>query len=404
VNVIQLSVFDLKSVSGGSIIISTTKEVDEEGEEGNNSSLLICVLSSIERKLRYIDFSGYLQKNSQIIQESNMNLVKETPLTSVKGLKPPRAKSPSAVRVTRTNSSLDEKEGKGGSGKGIANEDDINNDNDELDFFRMREPSDADSSRSTSPREYDENGNENNDRDEEQEEAVPIRRKKTRYLLADYSFDDSKSSKSPMNGKKTSANGSWEAPLKNKQGQIVNQAVTFHTKIKSSGYGQKSNDLFQRKLELKRQQQQKQKARSSSAPRLRAGNTSQSGTATNSENRGPRIRVYPMDCEATTTHQSHWDFPDPVSTSSATNSNNIVASREVGSPIFHLAYSSDATRLAVGSQNPVLICLKLPRTAKTRECECENYFIFFCLISISVCFVFSSQILLIWDITVEQLM
>jgi hypothetical protein len=373
VNVIQLSIFDLKSVSSGKIILSVTKDEDEEGvEEGKKSSLLIFVLSSIERKLRCIDFSGYLQKNSQIIQDSNMNLVKETPLTSVKGLKPPRAKSPSAVRVTRTNSSLDEKEGKGGSRKGIANEENNNKNNDEededaeLDFFRMREPSDVDSSRSTSPREYDENDNENNDRDEEQEEPVPIRRKKTRYLLADYSLDDSKSSKSPMNGKKTGAKGSWEAPLKNKQGQIVNQAVTFHTKIKSSGYGQKSNDLFQRKLDLKRQQQQKQKARSSSAPRLRAGNTSQSGPSTNTENRGPRIRLYPMDCEATTTHQSHWDFPDPVSTSSAPN---IVASREVGSPIFHLAYSSDATRLAVGSQNPVLICLKLPRTAKTRECE-----------------------------------
>jgi hypothetical protein len=368
VNVIQLSVFDLKSVSSGSIVISTTKEDEEEEEgEGNQSSLLIFVLSSIERKLRCIDFSGYLQKNSQIIQDSNMNLVKESPLTSVKGLKPPRAKSPSAVRVTRTNSSLDEKEGKGGSGTGIANEDNnINDDDDELDFFRMRESSDVDSSRSTSPREYNENDNEVIINDEEQEESVPIRRKKTRYLLADYSLDDSKSSKSPMNGKKTGAKGSWEAPLKNKQGQIVNQAVTFHTKIKSSGYGQKSNDLFQRKLDLKRQQQQKQKARSSSAPRLRAGNTSQSGPSTNTENRGPRIRLYPMDCEATTTHQSHWDFPDPVSTSSAPN---IVASREVGSPIFHLAYSSDATRLAVGSQNPVLICLKLPRTAKTRECE-----------------------------------
>ena len=69
-----------------------------------------------------------------------------------------------------------------------------------------------------------------------------------------------------------------------------------------------------------------------------------------------------MDCEATTTHQSHWDFPD-----AAVSTGGALPSRDVGSPIFHLAYSSDATRLAVASQNPVMICLKLPRSNKNKE-------------------------------------
>lgn len=32
--------------------------------------------------------------------------------------------------------------------------------------------------------------------------------------------------------------GSWEAPIIDKQGRIADQPLTFHAKVKSSGYGQ----------------------------------------------------------------------------------------------------------------------------------------------------------------------
>jgi hypothetical protein len=44
--------------------------------------------------------------------------------------------------------------------------------------------------------------------------------------------------------------GSWETPLKSKSGKIIDQAVTFHSRIKSSGYGQP--DAFE-KWKLKQQ-------------------------------------------------------------------------------------------------------------------------------------------------------
>ena len=44
--------------------------------------------------------------------------------------------------------------------------------------------------------------------------------------------------------------GSWETPVKSKSGKILDQAVTFHNRIKSSGYGQP--DAFE-KWKLKQQ-------------------------------------------------------------------------------------------------------------------------------------------------------
>jgi WD40 repeat protein len=46
---------------------------------------------------------------------------------------------------------------------------------------------------------------------------------------------------------------------------------------------------------------------------------------------------------------------------------NFLVVRDIGSPIFYLAYSSDATKLGIASQSSVAMCLKLPRTNKTRE-------------------------------------
>ena len=55
---------------------------------------------------------------------------------------------------------------------------------------------------------------------------------------------------SAQSSKKPSRGGSWETPVKSKSGKIIDQAVTFHNRIKSSGYGQP--DAFE-KWKLKQQ-------------------------------------------------------------------------------------------------------------------------------------------------------
>lgn len=92
--------------------------------------------------------------------------------------------------------------------------------------------------------------------------------------------------------------GSWEVPVKGKNGNLVDLPVTFHTKIKSSGYGKK--EVLYSKVA-------QNQMRSLSAPR---GSGSSSGT----NRRGKptvsnRIRSYPQNCGLLTTHQEHNDYP-----------------------------------------------------------------------------------------------
>lgn len=107
------------------------------------------------------------------------------------------------------------------------------------------------------------------------------------------------SSKGPSHSR-----GDWEAPRRNSQGHVVDQPVTFHKNIRSSGYGQqiaaKQASKFggtTKKLTST--------MRSSSAPRM-----NRAGDAKSSNNSGHRIRMYPMDCGFMDTYQAHLDYPE----------------------------------------------------------------------------------------------
>lgn len=339
----------MSNLSSGSIVLSQESPLTAEDDDLNSlksSVVFLCMLSSLERKLKIMNLTAYYQANEDALSINDS--VMKPPLPRA------RAKSPSAVRVIR-NTSLDNPED-----KIIAKEKvNIADQPNELDFFRICvPPSTTNTPRPVSDEDYDEN-----ECNEEGESSSSISTaSRSRNLLADYSLEAKSTSSTSNSGKKSGVRGNWEAPMKNAKGQIINQPVTFHTKIKSSGYGQQSNDLFQRKLEAKRkkekekEKEKEKKMRSTSAPKLRSNDTN--------TNRGPRIRSYPLDCDVTTTHQPHWDFPD---LSLVSSSKGLVAGRDVGSPIFHLSYSSDATRLAIASQASVVMCLKLPRTNKNKE-------------------------------------
>jgi hypothetical protein len=314
-NFFPLSGFDITNISLGTIILYNNYDNDHEDfEDRNPFTIFLLMISALERKLKMINFYSYLSSTNQVLFERNEN-EKAIPL-----VKPPskiRPKSPSSVRVIRNTSLINddnsgpvEESSKIGrrslpvhkKKEGIAARDD-----DELDFFQIRLPDND---------EEETGGEEDEEESSSQNDKSPSKTKR-RNLLAVYSLDSSSSSPSKLPSK-TTLKGNWEQPLKNSKGQLVNQPVTFHSRIKSSGYGQKSNDPFQRKLDAKRLQQQKQQKeknlRSASAPRLRNEKNGKSDLIERNPNRGPRLRLYPIDCDVTTTHQSHWDYPDNNST------------------------------------------------------------------------------------------
>lgn len=180
---------------------------------------------------------------------------------------------------------------------------------------------------------------------------------------------------------RTRMKGDWEKPLKDAQGRLVNQPVTFHTRIKSSGYGQQPQDLFTKKMLARQKEKDKEKKlRSTSAPRLRPGGGSASGGGSGGSG---RLRLYPLHCQPMQTHLPMWDYPDRgpstaanggASTMAATSSSSSSYGSSSGhthaaglSPIFHMAFSSDATKLALATASSVALCLRLPRATTSQR-------------------------------------
>ncbi len=206
------------------------------------------------------------------------------------------------------------------------------------------------------------------------------KRTKGSFLLQAYGnstdSENARSNSAAANGRVRRTAGVWEAPLKTTKGRPVDMPVTFHAKVKSSGYGQISNDPVTRRMEARRKEKEretkeKEKAlRSSSAPRLRPGSgNGTSGLGGMSENKvtvgvGGRIRQYPMDDQLSfSTYQPTWDYPgEAVSGITSTAAGTVPGALASSlSPIFYLAYSADSTKMAIASQSSVLISLKLPR-------------------------------------------
>lgn len=298
-------------------------------------------MTALDRVLRSVSI-----QSSQLIH-ADSNASKEENSGKTKGRhpsvpRPTKTVSASNMNVAPTNTRLAKE-----ISTSMADRNDV--EEIELDFFcppRAHSPP-------LSARDYDEDG-------------VGNGAKRKSLLFSPPSFKDPADEKK-AEARKAIPRGGWEAPLKNSKGQLVDQPVTFHTKIKSSGYGQVSNDPFQRRLEAKRKERT---SRSNSAPRLRpsANGSTSNGTTAGRRNSalgqpsgagvGGRIRTYPMDCAPMSSQLISWDYPDNVASSSAAASSN---------PIFHLAYSNDAMKLAVASQASVLLSMRLPRGASQRE-------------------------------------
>jgi len=128
--------------------------------------------------------------------------------------------------------------------------------------------------------------------------------------------------------------GNWEKPGKDKKGKIIDQPVTFHKVIKSSGYGQVPNNILDKKrLERQRRLQREatEKQRSSSAAA--------------SLGSGKRLRQYPVNCDLICNHQEDHDLP---------------SSRSIPFPISQINFSDDASMLGVAITDTSVLTLKMP--------------------------------------------
>ena len=119
--------------------------------------------------------------------------------------------------------------------------------------------------------------------------------------------------------------GSWETPMKDKTGKLVNQPVTFQPTLRSSGYGnqnQISEKCFdssgRRKsssLLIKSNSDSTMKKSSTSTTsttgikNISGSNSNSSSSSSSSAGPGPRLRIYPRDCNPMTLRQDKNDYP-----------------------------------------------------------------------------------------------
>ena len=172
----------------------------------------------------------------------------------------------------------------------------------------------------------------------------------------------------------TAPTNSWEVPKKDKTGKLVDQPITFQRRIKSSGYGQIPQDLYEKKKYFQQQDAlKKQRAAAQVLQRSLSANSSGWKNSTNGNNSssmegitGPRIRQYPLECAAMSVHQPSNDIT-PCCTVISTND---VGAQTSGSrainasayPIHHISYSGDGSLLGVSSADCAVVVVKLPVT------------------------------------------
>lgn len=185
--------------------------------------------------------------------------------------------------------------------------------------------------------------------------------------------------------------GSWEQPAFDKKGNLMDQPVTFHTKIKSSGYGQVPNTLYE-KMKLKKQQNQ-QKLLNLQGKEYQSMKASASTTTTNPlpsqksllnvinksiRDKGPivgsKLSYYPIDCQPPTYNQKHFNFP-------------LKACSIQPVPIFKVQYNSTGSYLAVMTSENTISTLKLSKTKGSSEGIWVS-------LTISVCFMFYERIII----------
>jgi len=144
-----------------------------------------------------------------------------------------------------------------------------------------------------------------------------------------------------------------------KSGKLVDLPVTFHTRIKSSGYGQVPQDSFARKQlqKQKAKERQQQSLRSTSAGGALGGSAGTNVRSHHQPNshQGVRIRSYPTERKPMTLHQPHNTYPysSPTSVISA-------LSGASGAPVYRIQYSEDASMLGLATTDTAVSVLKMP--------------------------------------------
>jgi WD40 repeat protein len=126
--------------------------------------------------------------------------------------------------------------------------------------------------------------------------------------------------------------GNWEAPVFAK-GQPVDQPVTFHTRIKSSGYGkQQEPDLF-----TKRRLEREYKTKTILKRSVSAVGALEGGAAL-----GHRIRSYDVACNPCTLWQKGSDLPP------------------IAGPYYKVKFNSDGSMLGMASALSAVTTIRLP--------------------------------------------
>ena len=123
----------------------------------------------------------------------------------------------------------------------------------------------------------------------------------------------------------------WSKPGKDKNGKLVNRPVTFHTRIKSSGYGApSSHDVWKAKQEKSKLERLRRQSKSDSTSENDKGGGG-----------GKRLRMYPVD-----------QYPPTVPSTSTL---------KIASAIRGISYAEDATSLGVvTSEDTAVFIAKLP--------------------------------------------
>lgn len=161
------------------------------------------------------------------------------------------------------------------------------------------------------------------------------------------------------NSAKSRSRGDWEAPRRNSAGQIVDQPVTFHKNIRSSGYGQNSKQPPRRYSGVASKVANGSGVRSTSAPRMASAQSKLPAG-------GHKIRMYPMDCEMMNLYQAHLDYPERVSEKAN-------GAMSVNSPIYHMDFCADGSRLALACHNHTIVTLKLPKNNQRNQYESVTF-------------------------------
>jgi len=147
----------------------------------------------------------------------------------------------------------------------------------------------------------------------------------------------------------------WETPQKDKKsGKILNQPVTFHSRIKSSGYGQSPQGALEKmekkrkekNLAIARERQKETLSRSVTAPARSGASASTGGTAgaNAAASNVPRLRRYPVDCAAITVHQAHNQF----------------TAASMAGPLHRVSFNGDGSLFGVATSDSTVSTLKAP--------------------------------------------